>query len=75
MRPRLDLVVQSITWAGGGLGLPMTEQRVVILEVSTLLGQLDQILGVLEHLGGWGTAFEVANEDDANALAVIVGGV
>jgi len=70
--PGFDLVVEGITGAGGGLGLTVAKQSVVLLEVSTLLGQLDQILGVLEHLGGWCIALEVTNEDDANALAVIV---
>jgi len=70
--PGFDLVVEGITGAGGGLGLTVAKQSVVLLEVSTLLGQIDQILGVLEHLGGWCIALEVANEDDANALAVIV---
>lgn len=72
MGPRLDLIVQSISRTRGGLGLAMPKERVVILKVSSLLGQLNQILGILQHLSGGSSTLKVANKDNANALAVVI---
>lgn len=73
MRPRLNLIVERSAGASSCLGLAMAEQGIVAPQIATLLGQLNEILGILQHLCAGRVALKVANEDNANALAVVAG--
>lgn len=73
VRPSLDLIVERCAGAGGCLRLAMAEQRVVAPQVAALLGQLNEILGILQHLWAGRAVLKVANEDNADALAIVAG--
>lgn len=71
--PCFDFVVQTLSRAGGRLGLSVTQHCVIILQITLLHRMCHQVFSVLQHRLRGCRIFKVADEDNANAVAVVVG--